>query len=74
MSIFRRSRIVVEPQALFHGRTRTANLYCCVWSGHNGSITIRVHSGVTKRIECRLYYINRPRPWNKCVKQLSGVW
>ena len=36
---------------------------------YNGSITLRVHSGVTKRIQCRLYY----RPLNKCVKPLSGV-
>jgi len=27
---------------------------CLEW--YNGSITPRVHSGVTKRIDCRLYY------------------
>jgi len=31
---------------LFHGRTRTADLYRCVWSGI--TITPRVHSGMTK--------------------------
>ena len=36
---------------------------------YNGSMTPRVHSGVTKRIQCRLHY----RPLNKCVKPLSGV-
>jgi len=42
-------------------------LLCLEW--YNGSITLRVHSGVTKRIQCRLHY----RPLNKCVKPLSGV-
>jgi len=39
---------------------------------YNGSITPRVQSGVTKRTECS-YNTDRPRPWNKCVKPLSGV-
>ena len=43
---------------------------CLEWC--NGSITPRVHSGVTKRIECG-YTTDRPRPLNKCVKPLSGV-
>jgi len=55
---------------IFHGHvTRTAYLY--VWSGIQvDKLTPRVHSGVTKRIQCRLHY----RPLNKCVKPLSGVW
>ena len=41
--------------ALLHGRSRTAYLYRCLeW--YNGSITPRVHSGVTKRIQSRLHY------------------
>jgi len=43
---------------------------CLEW--YNGSITPRVHSGVTKPAQCRLHY-DRPRPCNKCVKPLSGV-
>ena len=37
--------------SLFHVRTRTAYLYRCLeW--YNGSITPRVHSGVTKPAQC----------------------
>jgi len=38
---------------------------CLEW--YNGSIAPWVHSGVTKRTKCRLYY----RPSNKCVSQLK---
>jgi len=43
---------------------------CLEW--YNGSITPRVHSGVTRRTECS-YSTDCPRPFNKCVKPLSGV-
>ena len=46
-------------------------LLCLEW--YNGSITPWMHSGVTKPAQCRLHY-GRPRPCNKCVKPLSGVW
>ena len=40
---------------------------CLEW--YNGSITPRLHSGVTKRIQCRLYY----QRLNKSVKPLWSV-
>jgi len=43
---------------------------CLEW--YNGSITPRVHSGVTRRTECS-YTTDHLRPLNKCVKPLSGV-
>jgi len=44
--------VCLGSRSLFNGRTRTAYLYHCVWSGilSNGLITPWVHSGVTKRI------------------------
>jgi len=57
---------------LFHGRTRPAYLYRCVSIWYNGPITPRVHSGRNQTNSVG-YTTVRPRPWNKCVKQLSGV-
>jgi len=57
---------------LFHGHTRTAYIYHCVWSSTTG----RLLHGCTQAWPNQ-HSVGYPKiacdRWNKCVKQLSGV-
>ena len=65
-------RVLQYRSTLFHGRFRTAYLYRYVWSGIAG----RQLHGFTQAWPNEHsvgHTTDRPRPWNKCVKPLSGV-